>query len=138
MTILLDTGPLVALQNQRENHHRWCVEAFGSVKGPLVTCEAVLTETSFLLRRSAVAFDLVLAHVSKGIIRVESLTDDLGEVRSLMKKYSTVPMAYADACLVRLSEKFSDARVLTLDGDFTIYRRFGRQVIRLLAPFRSS
>lgn len=134
--VLVDTGPLVALQNQREDHHRWSIEAFQSVSGPVVTCEAVLTETGFLLRKWPEAFDLLLEHVERGRIQVESLVEDAASLRKLMKKYRSVPMAYADACLVRLSEKFPKAPVLTLDTDFDVYRRSGRQVIPLLAPFR--
>ena len=98
--------------------------------------EAVLTETGFLLRHWKEAFDLVLEHVEHGGIRVESLTKETTSVRKLMKRYRSVPMAYADACLVRLSELFPDARLMTLDKDFNVYRRLGRQVIPLLAPFR--
>ena len=138
MTVILDTGPLVALQSARDKHHTWCLEAFGSIRGPLVTCEAVLTEVSFLLRQSPTAFDLVLGQVTRGTIRVEPMTAHASELRSLMKKYRSVPMSYADACLVRLAERFSEARVLTLDRDFDTYRRHGRQVISLLAPFRDA
>lgn len=134
--VLVDTGPLVALQNAREAHHRWSVDAFGAVSGPVVTCEAVLTEVAFLLRRFEGAFDLVLQQVERGRLRVESLSDEATSVRRLMSKYRSVPMAFADACLVRLSERFPRARVLTLDTDFDTYRRLGRQVIPLLAPFR--
>jgi AbrB family looped-hinge helix DNA binding protein len=38
-------------------------------------------------------------------------------------------MSLADACLVRLSEVHAAAEVLTLDGDFRIYRRHGNKVI---------
>jgi hypothetical protein len=44
----------------------------------------------------------------------------------------------AAACRVRLCEKHPAAVVLTLDEDFEIYRRFGRQVVPLLAPFRQA
>ena len=78
--LLLDTGPLVALQDARENHHHWSVEAFGSVSGPVVTCEAVLTEAAFLLREWRDAFDLVLEQVEYGRIRVESAGEGQGSV----------------------------------------------------------
>jgi len=45
------------------------------------------------------------------------------------------PMSLADACLVRMAELYDEAAVLTLDSDFTIYRKNGRQVIPLIAPF---
>ena len=43
-------------------------------------------------------------------------------------------MSLADSCLVRLSELHSDCEVITLDADFRLYRRHGRQAISLLAP----
>ena len=106
------------------------------MSGPVVTCEAVLTETGFLLRKWPEALDLLLEHVERGRIQVESLVDDAASIRKLLKKYRSTPMSYADACLVRLSEKLPKATVLTLDADFDVYRRLGRQVIPLLAPFR--
>lgn len=44
-------------------------------------------------------------------------------------------MSLADACLVRMAENYDEAAMLTLDQDFTIYRKNGRQVIPLIAPF---
>ena len=93
---------------------------------------------AFLLSAWKDAFDRVLDHVENGRIRVESMVEDAPSVRRLMRKYRSVPMAYADACLVRLSEKYPAAVVLTLNADFEVYRRFGRQVVPLLAPFRQA
>jgi len=44
-------------------------------------------------------------------------------------------MSLADACLVRMTELAPESQVFTADRDFRIYRRHGRQVIPLLAPF---
>ena len=41
----------------------------------------------------------------------------------------------ADACLIRLSELFPTAEVVTVDrADFAIYRRRDRKVVPFLAP----
>jgi uncharacterized protein len=45
-------------------------------------------------------------------------------------------MALADACLVRMSELRSAVVVMTLDGDFRLYRRHGRQAIPVVLPER--
>ena len=50
-------------------------------------------------------------------------------VLRLLEKYSEVPMSFADACLVQMTEVVNDPMVLTTDADFRIYRRHGRQVI---------
>ena len=34
-----------------------------------------------------------------------------------------------------MAELYDEAAVLTLDGDFAIYRKNGRQIIPLIAPF---
>jgi transcriptional regulator with PAS, ATPase and Fis domain len=43
-------------------------------------------------------------------------------------------MALADACLVRMTEQYPRSTVLTLDSDFHIYRKHGRQSIPCLIP----
>ncbi|HNG34544.1 MAG TPA: pilus assembly protein, partial [Blastocatellia bacterium] len=55
-------------------------------------------------------------------------------VSKLLEKYADVPMSFADACLVRMSELYPDSAVFTLDSDFKIYRRNGRQAIPLIFP----
>ena len=55
-------------------------------------------------------------------------------MRKLWKKYADVPMSLADACLVRLSEQYESHRLYTLDSDFAVYRRYGRDPIPLLTP----
>jgi hypothetical protein len=44
-------------------------------------------------------------------------------------------MSLADACLVRMSELTERCQVFTTDRDFLVYRRKGRHLIPLLAPF---
>ena len=53
---------------------------------------------------------------------------------TLVKRYVNVPMSLADACLVRLAELYPQSSVLTMDGDFSVYRKNGRQVISVLGP----
>jgi uncharacterized protein len=70
-----------------------------------------------------------------GVLRMTFILDeDFEHVSSLMKRYANVPMALADACLVRMSELVSASVVFTLDNDFRIYRRHGRQKIPVILP----
>src|SRR5882672_2859660 len=48
---LLDTGPVVGLLSRDDAAHRACAAAFESVRGHLLTTEAVLTEAMHLLGR---------------------------------------------------------------------------------------
>lgn len=56
------------------------------------------------------------------------------EVLALMEKYADVPMSFADACLVRMTEVAPDPALLTTDTDFRIYRRHGRKTIPHVMP----
>jgi uncharacterized protein len=60
--------------------------------------------------------------------------DDMEAVLKLMERYADVPMSFADACLVRMTETLNDPLLLTTDADFRIYRRHGRQVIPCMLP----
>lgn len=135
--VIVDTGPLVALLNARDAHHEWAVEVFDGIAPPLITCEAVISEACFLVRRLEGGCDAVLELVSRGIVTVAfRLGDELVPVRKLMLRYATVPMSLADACLVRMAELDDRATVLTMDADFRIYRKHGRQTIPYLMPTR--
>jgi predicted nucleic acid-binding protein len=58
-------------------------------------------------------------------------------VAKLLARYARVPMSLADACLVRMAEQSARSKLLTLDGDFRIYRKSGRQVIPTIMPSTS-
>lgn len=63
-----------------------------------------------------------------------SLGENIGPVVKLMEKYSDVPMSFADACLVRMTETLADPLLLTTDTDFRLYRRNTRQVVPCITP----
>jgi predicted nucleic acid-binding protein len=132
---IVDAGPLVAFVDRRDAHHPWARERFRELKAPLLVCEPVLVETLFLLRRFPAAQDGILAQVQAGRLRIAfSLAAELEAVRLLLAKYADVPMSLADACLVRMAELHADHDIFTLDSDFQIYRKNGRDPITLIAP----
>lgn len=132
---IADAGPLVALLSRRDHRHAWAKEAFATVKPPALTCEAVLAEAWHLLGRTSDGQAALLELIASGTVVVEfSLMAELAPVRRLVARYRDRPMSLADACLVRLAELFDEATVITLDLDFSVYRKHGRQVIPMLAP----
>lgn len=133
--VIVDTGPIVALLNARDTHHAWAREVLDRIEPPLTTCEAVLSEACFLVRSLKGGRDAVLDLVSRGIIEVPfHLGTEVDSVRKLMTRYASVPMSLADACLVRMTEMDGRATVLTLDSDFKVYRRNGRQTVPIIMP----
>lgn len=130
---ILDTGPILALIDARDQHHAWAKSQFAKIAPPLLTCEAVLTEAFHLARRVDGGMHAVLDLFRREVARLDfSLAGQFVEVSTLVERWADVPMSLADACLVRMSEQHTESVVFTLDGDFDIYRRFQRQRIPLL------
>ena len=134
--LIVDAGPLVAYLCPRDLHHRWAVAQFDALVEPVLTCEPVWTEAMHLIGKFGGDPEGLWAFVRRRVVSFAfDLKTDHETVATLMRRYSDVPMSLADACLVRMAELHRDGRVWTVDRDFRVYRRFGRQMIPLLAPF---
>ena len=133
---IVDAGPLVAFLSARDHHHEWARNAFSSVAPPALTCEAVLAEAWHLLSGTANGQPALLELIVIGTLAVGfELKAELEPVRRLVARYRDRPMSLADACLVRLAELYDEAAVITIDRDFSVYRKHGRQAIALISPF---
>jgi predicted nucleic acid-binding protein len=134
--VLRDTGPLVALMDRPEAYHAWATEAFARLSLPWPTCQAVITETCFLLRDQPGPLAKFRRQVQAG-----HFVDALDFARlaprgmELMDRYANVPLSFADACLVALAEATPGACIFTLDRDFLSYRQPEDQPLKVLAPF---
>ncbi len=132
--VLLDTGPLVALLDRRDRFHAWATNQLFEQVPPLATCEPVLTEAAHLLRHVG-GEQALLEMVRRGLVTVSfRLSDEVMRLKKLMSRYDSVPMSLADACLVRMAEQHDDSAIMTLESDFRIYRKNGRQVIPVIMP----
>ena len=130
---LVDAGFLVALLSRRDANHRWAAAQTPRLPPPWMTCEAVLSETSHLLGgRGTRSLASLLRRGA--LVCSYRFADDMDAVLKLLEKYADVPMSFADACLVRMTETLNDPMLLTTDGDFRIYRRHGRQIIPCVLP----
>lgn len=122
--VIVDTGPLVAFINRRENLHDWVINELAIIEPPLLTCEAVIVETCFLLRNIHGGQEAVLSLLSAGNILISMrLSEEAIAIEELLKRYQSVPMSLADGCLVRMTELFAGSELLTFDSDFRIYRK---------------
>jgi predicted nucleic acid-binding protein len=129
---IADTGFLVAFANRADAHHLWALGVARQVEEPLLTCEAVLAETTFHIQ----SVRLVLALIADGLITVSFVVDDhLPQLAALAKRYEDRNPDLADLCLVRMSELYPRHSVVTVDrDDFRVYRRNKREMIPLVCP----
>jgi uncharacterized protein len=133
--VVIDTGPLVALLSRRDPLHRWARDVLDTVEPPIRTCEAVVSETCFLLQDVRGGPDAVFELLERGILQVDfHLAAEIAPIRALMKKFANVPMSLADACLVRMTELDPRSVVMTLDDDFRVYRRNRRHLVPTIMP----
>ena len=132
----MDTGPLVALLNQSDHAHSWVLQQMADIQPPLISCEAVLAEATYLTRQVPGARIALIEMVGEGFLSIGvAVADQHAALLAMVRRYANVPMSLADACLVRMAELYPQSPILTLDRDFGVYRKNGRQVIDLLCPW---
>ena len=129
-SVLVDAGPLVAVIDRTDIHHRRCAAALDTLHDPLLTVWPAFTEAMYLLRYDRrdqrALWDMIGAG---GLIFAELGPADCPRMRELMWKYRDLPMDLADAALVRVAERDGVRRIFTIDRkDFEVYRphRFAR------------
>jgi predicted nucleic acid-binding protein len=121
--VLLDTGAIVSLLDSTEGSHRACVEAIEALTVPLVTCEAVIAESCYLLRRLPGAAVRILENVTSGAFQLPlQLSRHSEEIQRIFNRYRDREVDLADACLIHMAGEFGTGDILTLDADFDIYR----------------
>ena len=132
---IVDTAPLVAFLDRAELHHRWVLDLVEELEPPLLLCEAVLAETMHLLAGFSRGQDALFELLENGALRIAfRIEDHIPALRKLHQKYRDRPMSLADACIVRMTEIYQQYSVLTLDSDFTIYRKHGHEPLTLIFP----
>jgi len=129
---IADTGFLVAFGNRHDQHHDWALAIASELTEPLLTCDAVMAETAFNLRNATFALSLI----RDGLVSpVFSVANNLARLEALAGRYHDREPDLADLCLICLSEDYPDLPVITTDKkDFSVYRRFQRQTIRIVTP----
>ena len=123
--VLADTGYWLALANARDRWHGAAVAVSRELDETPVVTWPVVTETCYLILtrlgpRAQLSF---LGQLSRNVEFHPIEPEHLGELRSLMEKYSGLPMDLADASLVFAAAQRRDGRILSTDRrDFEVYR----------------
>lgn len=133
-SVLVDTGPLVAILSRADQYHELCVETLREMPAPLLTCWPVITEAAWLLRAFPAAVQQLLRSIGNGFLELLPLAG--GEAKAIgevMKKYASLRTQLADAALVYLAGREGIETIFTLDRrDFSVYRAGRRRAFKTL------
>lgn len=128
-SVLVDAGPLIALQDRSDRHHRKVRRFIEQYRGTLLTTWPVLAEAChFLPERSQIRF---LRWAAAGGLNVIELHESaLGTIADWKEKYRDLPMDLADASLLWIAEQSGVTDILTIDlRDFAAYRLPGGKAL---------
>lgn len=122
--LLIDAGPLLALHRSTDDAHGACKAYAGTITRPMSTCWPVLTEVLYLARDEPATRAAVLETIRHGVVRLLHLdTAELPAIFSLLDRYTSLKLQFADACLLHLADREGVEVVFTLDRrDFTAAR----------------
>ena len=135
--VLVDSSFLIALYDRSDFDHARCMRIYESLDRSLITCEAVITESVYMLRYVSGAAEALLASVECGALEIGfRLSEAAGSIHSIMKKYRDTPADFADACLVHMADQLDTGDILTLDSDFSHYRWRRTRVFHMMIPLK--
>jgi uncharacterized protein len=135
MSAIVDTGPLVAFFDRAERHHRWIAQPRRGNRSATPRLRPGAHRSAISARALSEGtgrlFELLQNGALSIVFRIE---EHVGALRRLLQKYRDSPMSLADACVVRMAEIYDRHAVLTLDSDFSVYRKHGRVPLTLIHP----
>ena len=132
--LLMDTGPIVAILLESDEHHEVCVEQLRHITGPLLTCWPVITEAAWLLRAYPEAVRRLLASFQGRPFDLVPLDEtDLPGIAAILAKYKSLGIQLADASLLHLANREGIEWMFTLDRrDFGVLRLARGRKLRLI------
>jgi uncharacterized protein len=117
VTLILDTGPIVAALNAEDPDHHRCADLLAGAQDLLVPSPVLVEVNYWLIKLGGpkVWGDFV-ADINRGAYRVAHPTDaDLARAAELEQTYEDLDLGLVDACTVALCERLDETAVATLD-----------------------
>ena len=128
---LIDAGPLIALFDKDDKYHEKIKKFLKEYKGRLYTSWPVITEVLHMLDFNVEVQIDFLKWIRKDALNVVSLTkESIIRIINLSEKYSDVPMDFADATLIVISETKNIKDIVSIDTDFYIYRNIRNEYLQ--------
>lgn len=122
---LIDAGPLIAVYNKNDRYHRQVWDFLQNCTHELMTTDACIAEVMYALRRFVPVQREFSQDIADGIWQRQTLEkQDFQRISELFNQYSNLPADFADLSLVVVSERLNISKIVTLDRDFDVYRRY--------------
>lgn len=118
MALILDTGPLYASLDRKDQDHARCRELIESTREEIVIPAPVLPEVDYLAstRMGPSPMVALMRDIESGAYRVMELgTGDYPRVRELMDRYADMDLGFVDASVVAVVERLGEPKLATLD-----------------------
>lgn len=126
--ILTDSSILFAYYSQQDNYHKLVCNFFEQCSSELITTTACITEVMYLLNRDYRTQNEFLQDLAQKLYRsIPLISEDFIRIKELNEQYADLPGDFADLSLIAISERLNISAIVTLDGDFDIYRRYRKQ-----------
>jgi len=134
MTLLLDTGPVVAAIDRSDKHHARCAALLESAEGSLLVPTTVIVEVCWLLEDRPDIESAFLTSVATGEFEHVTITAaDLARMAELVHTYADLPLGAVDASVIAVAERLKLTDVATLDlRHFTVVRPKHAAALNLL------
>jgi len=132
--VLIDSGPLVAILNERDEHYKVCLAEAKSLRGQFHTSWSVITEAAHLLKGQPAAVQKLLAWIRTSELRVLQLAkEDTDGIGHILDRYADQGFDFADATLMHLSEREGMSTIFTIDHrHFFVFRAKHRRSLNIV------
>ena len=126
MTLVLDTGPIVALLDADDPEHAPCIAMVEEVNEDLVIPVPVLVEVDYWLRKlfGPETWQTFVEDIAGGAYRLHHIDEeDLVRAAELEADYDSLSLGFVDAAVIASCERLGETKVATLDRrHFSIVR----------------
>lgn len=136
MTLVLDTGPIVALLDATDPEHKRCVKMIERTAEDLVVPAPVLVEVDYWLHKlyGPETWEVFVEDIARGAYRLHHLDEhELTRAAQLETEYASLNLGLVDAAVVVTCERLAEEKVATLDRrDFSVVRPHHCDALTLL------
>ncbi len=137
-TVYIDTGPVIAILNKRDEHHLWATDKTSQIENDLVTTSIIIAEAFYILKKLPKGIEGLFQIIEEGFIKVEeSYPKNMVFIHELVLKYDDIDASIGDISLLSIIDDPKHSKVFTLDYDFHIYRDKKGKPLDLISPYNN-